>query len=125
MKIAVNPKFKAVPELCATEHPNIKMYCMISQDKVVKDVMTGLDKVFMMELSARLNFQLMFSIYKSGFTRIPVYETYRQNVVGILFVKVSSHFRGCQRPHRNDSCMPISASQRGRSLHSILLYASF
>jgi CBS domain containing-hemolysin-like protein len=42
----------------------------------------------MLEINARLNFSLMFLIYRSGFTRIPVYESYRTNVVGILFVKV-------------------------------------
>mmetsp|Transcript_32193 Transcript_32193/g.44661 ORF Transcript_32193/g.44661 Transcript_32193/m.44661 type:complete len:778 (-) Transcript_32193:255-2588(-) len=57
------------------------------KDKSVVNVMTTLEKVFMLEINARLNFQLMFSIYKSGFTRIPVYESHRQNVVGILFVK--------------------------------------
>jgi metal transporter CNNM len=58
--------------------------------KRVKEVMTDLDKCFMMELNTRLNFQIMLEIYKSGFTRIPIYKTTRPNVVGILFVKVRS-----------------------------------
>jgi metal transporter CNNM len=57
------------------------------KDKKVSDVMTTLDKVFMIESSTRLTFQVLMDIYKSGFTRIPVYEIDRQNIIGILFTK--------------------------------------
>ena len=57
------------------------------KDKKVSDVMTALDKVFMIESSTRLTFQVLMDIYKSGFTRIPVYEIDRQNNIGILFTK--------------------------------------
>ena len=57
------------------------------KDKRVRDVMTELDKVFMVESSTRLTFQVLMDIYKSGFTRIPVYEIDRQNIVGMLFTK--------------------------------------
>ena len=57
------------------------------KDKIVRDVMTELDKVFMVESSTRLTFQVLMDIYKSGFTRIPVYEIDRQNIVGMLFTK--------------------------------------
>ena len=56
------------------------------KDKKVSDVMTALDKVFMIESSTRLTFQVLMDIYKSGFTRIPVYEIDRQNI-DILFTK--------------------------------------
>ena len=52
--------------------------------------MTALDKVFMIEASVRLNFDNMLYIYRSGYTRIPVYEDDRRKVIGILFVKVSA-----------------------------------
>ena len=51
------------------------------------DVMTELDKVFMVESLTRLTFQVLMDIYKSGFTRIPVYEIDRMNIVGMLFTK--------------------------------------
>jgi len=57
------------------------------KDKEVRDVMTTLDKVYMVEAHTRLTFQVLMDIYKSGFTRIPVYEIDRQNIVGILFTK--------------------------------------
>ena len=41
----------------------------------------------MVEASVRLNFEHMMDIYKSGYTRIPVYEREPQNIIGILYVK--------------------------------------
>ncbi|KAK3277364.1 hypothetical protein CYMTET_14620, partial [Cymbomonas tetramitiformis] len=55
------------------------------KDKHVHDVMTSLDMIYMVELMIYIS--LLFEIHKSGFTRIPVYEGDRQNVVGILFAK--------------------------------------
>ena len=40
----------------------------------VSDVMTTLDKVYMIDISTKLSFPVLMEIYKSGFTRIPVYE---------------------------------------------------
>lgn len=56
----------------------------------MNEVMTPLDKVFMIEATVRLNFDNMLCIYRSGYTRIPVYLDERKNVIGILFVKVST-----------------------------------
>jgi len=44
------------------------------KDRMVKDVMTLLDRMFMLEADMKLNFENMLLIYKSGYTRIPVYE---------------------------------------------------
>ncbi|EIE23075.1 DUF21-domain-containing protein, partial [Coccomyxa subellipsoidea C-169] len=57
------------------------------KDKRVKDVMTALEHCFLLEVRSRLNFATMLAIYKSGFTRIPVYESSRHNIKGILYVK--------------------------------------
>ena len=57
------------------------------KDKTVRDVMTTLDKVFMLEQSVKLNFENMLEIYKSGYTRIPVYDNNVNRIVGILFTK--------------------------------------
>jgi len=35
----------------------------------------------------RLNFDNMLEIYKSGYTRIPVYDTQPQAIIGILYTK--------------------------------------
>lgn len=57
------------------------------QDKCIKDVMTTIDKTFMLEISVKLTFDVLLEIYKSGYTRVPVYENKRQNVLGVLFTK--------------------------------------
>ena len=44
------------------------------QDKKVADVMTPITRCFMLEASLCLDYEIMLQIYKSGYTRIPVYE---------------------------------------------------
>ncbi len=41
----------------------------------------------MLEKSLRLTFQTMLAIYKSGFTRVPVFEGSRQNIVAVMYAK--------------------------------------
>ena len=41
----------------------------------------------MLDISRKLTFDTMLEIYKSGYTRIPVYENSREYIKGILFVK--------------------------------------
>ena len=58
------------------------------RDKRVRDVMTPIDKTFMVAGSTRLNFDNMLRIYESGYTRIPVHEDGdRQAIIGILYAK--------------------------------------
>mmetsp|Transcript_7419 Transcript_7419/g.21935 ORF Transcript_7419/g.21935 Transcript_7419/m.21935 type:complete len:754 (-) Transcript_7419:297-2558(-) len=55
--------------------------------KLVRDVMTPLRDCFMLASNLRLNFQTMLAIYKSGYTRIPVFEGTSHNIIGILYAK--------------------------------------
>jgi metal transporter CNNM len=57
------------------------------QDMTVQQVYTPLDKTFMINVDDRLNFETMATIFKTGYSRIPVYENKVSNVVGLLFVK--------------------------------------
>ena len=52
--------------------------------KTVRDVMTKLDDVYMLEYSAVLDFQTMSDIIKAGYSRIPVFEKEKENIVGLL-----------------------------------------
>ena len=83
-----------------TEHPAAMLESGLTRDernlltgaleyahKKVADVMTTIDNVYMVEASTKLDFDTMLDIYKCGYTRIPVYEGHRQNIVGILYVK--------------------------------------
>ncbi|XP_022523027.2 metal transporter CNNM4 [Astyanax mexicanus] len=55
--------------------------------KTVEDVMTPLSNCFMIHSDAVLDFNTMSEIMESGYTRIPVFEDDRTNIVDVLFVK--------------------------------------
>ncbi|TNM92092.1 hypothetical protein fugu_019104 [Takifugu bimaculatus] len=55
--------------------------------KTVEDVMTPLDHCFMIQADAVLDFNTMSEIMESGYTRIPVYDDERSNIVDVLYVK--------------------------------------
>ncbi|XP_037122006.1 metal transporter CNNM4-like isoform X1 [Syngnathus acus] len=55
--------------------------------KTVEDVMTPLADCFMIQAEAVLDFDTMSEIMGSGYTRIPVYDDERCNIVDILYVK--------------------------------------
>ncbi len=50
----------------------------------VKDVMTPLENVFMIDINANLDTQMLKKIYAEGYSRIPVYEGSRENIIGLL-----------------------------------------
>ena len=53
----------------------------------VNEVMTPLINVFMLNADERLGFDVVAKIFKTGYSRIPVYEVSKSNIVGLLFVK--------------------------------------
>lgn len=55
--------------------------------KTVGSVMTKLEDAFMIEYQSVLDFETMSLIMKTGFTRIPVYENERTNIVALLNIK--------------------------------------
>ncbi|XP_041988868.1 unextended protein-like [Aricia agestis] len=55
--------------------------------KTVSSVMTKLEDVFMLPITSILDFETMSEIIKSGYSRIPVFETERTNIVTVLFIK--------------------------------------
>ncbi|XP_070706309.1 metal transporter CNNM4 [Pempheris klunzingeri] len=55
--------------------------------KTVEDVMTPIGNCFMIQADAVLDFNTMSEIMESGYTRIPVYDDERSNIVDILYVK--------------------------------------
>ncbi|XP_062995538.1 metal transporter CNNM3 [Elgaria multicarinata webbii] len=57
------------------------------RNKTVEDVLTPLDECFMLNAGAVLDFNNMSMIMQSGYTRIPVYEDERTNLVDMLYVK--------------------------------------
>ncbi len=56
-------------------------------DKKASEVMSPYDSSYIISAGDTLNFRKITEIFKSGFSRIPVYEKDRHDIVGILLVK--------------------------------------
>uniref|UniRef100_A0A3Q1H9H1 Metal transporter n=2 Tax=Anabas testudineus TaxID=64144 RepID=A0A3Q1H9H1_ANATE len=69
------------------EELNIIQGALELRSKTVEDVLTPLSDCYMLSSDAVLDFCTMSDVMQSGFTRIPVYENERSNIVDILFVK--------------------------------------
>ncbi|KAM3862679.1 metal transporter CNNM1 [Diretmus argenteus] len=69
------------------EELNIIQGALELRSKTVEDVLTPLSDCYMLSSDALLDFCTMSDVMQSGFTRIPVYENDRSNIVDILFVK--------------------------------------
>mmetsp|Transcript_2569 Transcript_2569/g.3409 ORF Transcript_2569/g.3409 Transcript_2569/m.3409 type:complete len:507 (+) Transcript_2569:51-1571(+) len=55
--------------------------------KVVKDCMTPLDQVFMLDINTKMDREAIKMIVEDGHSRIPVYSQTKQNVMGLLLSK--------------------------------------
>ncbi|CAH2062154.1 unnamed protein product, partial [Iphiclides podalirius] len=69
------------------EEVNIISGALDLRKKTVRDVMTKLKDCFMLPITSVLDFETMSEIVKSGYSRIPVYEGARGNIVTVLFIK--------------------------------------
>ncbi|XP_056265862.1 metal transporter CNNM2 isoform X3 [Pseudoliparis swirei] len=69
------------------EELNIIQGALELRTKTVEGVMTPLSDCFMIPGDGTLDFNTMSEIMKSGYTRIPVFEGERSNIVDLLFVK--------------------------------------
>ncbi|KAM8841818.1 metal transporter CNNM1-like isoform 1-T2 [Synchiropus picturatus] len=69
------------------EELNIIQGALELRSKTVEDVLTPLSDCFMLASDAVLDFNTMTEVLQSGYTRIPVYENQRCNIVDVLFVK--------------------------------------
>ncbi|PVU91214.1 hypothetical protein BB561_004508 [Smittium simulii] len=56
-------------------------------EKLVVDVMTDLKNTFMLSIDDILDSILLKIIINKGHSRIPIYENYRENIIGVLLVK--------------------------------------
>ncbi|CAM9989171.1 unnamed protein product [Ectocarpus fasciculatus] len=57
------------------------------KEHTVREVMTPVKDCFMLSVSEKLNFKTLSIIFKSGFSRIPVFAKDRNDVIGLLFTK--------------------------------------
>jgi metal transporter CNNM len=56
-------------------------------NKRVEDVMTKMEDVYMLDINTVLDFELMSEILKSGYTRVPVYDGDKANILHLLNTK--------------------------------------
>lgn len=57
------------------------------KDMTVREVMTPLKNTFMLSVDEKLGFETVAKIFKTGYSRIPVFEVSQNNIIGLLFVK--------------------------------------
>jgi metal transporter CNNM len=57
------------------------------RDMMVRDVMTPVASVFMLPASERLTYKTLSEIFKSGYSRIPVYGNDRTDIIGLVLTK--------------------------------------
>lgn len=55
--------------------------------KQAKDVMTNFEDIFCLSIDSVLDFHTMKEIYDSGFSRIPVYQDTKENIVHLLYIR--------------------------------------
>jgi metal transporter CNNM len=70
-----------------TDVGDIMIGAVTFKDKLVKDVMTPIDKVYMLSMDDKLNFKTIANIFKSGFSRVPIYGENKDDMQGLLFTK--------------------------------------
>uniref|UniRef100_UPI00398ECA5C metal transporter CNNM4-like isoform X2 n=1 Tax=Pristiophorus japonicus TaxID=55135 RepID=UPI00398ECA5C len=82
--------------------------------KTVEDVMTPIHDCFMVGSDATLDFGTMSQIMETGYTRIPVYEQEKSNIVDILYVKDLAFVDP-------DDCVPLKTITKfySHSLHFV------
>jgi len=80
----------------------------------VKDAMTGMEQTFMLEVDEKLSFETIGKVFKTGYSRIPVYEISRNNIIGLLFVKDLIFLDP-------EDCVPVRSFIQifGRSVHLV------
>ncbi|XP_072917553.1 metal transporter CNNM4-like isoform X1 [Hemitrygon akajei] len=84
------------------------------RSKTVEDVMTPIHDCYMVNKDAILDFSTMSEIMETGYTRIPVYEQEKSNIVDILYVKDLAFVDP-------DDCVPLKTITKfySHSLHFV------
>jgi len=57
------------------------------QEKTAGEVMTKINDVYMLEINTQLDQNMLREIYSKGFSRIPVYDGVKDNIVGVLMAR--------------------------------------
>ncbi|XP_045128204.1 unextended protein-like isoform X1 [Portunus trituberculatus] len=69
------------------EEQNIICGALELHKKTVGEVMTKLEDVYMLSVDRNLDFDTINEIMQQGYSRVPVYESERTNIIAVLFIK--------------------------------------
>lgn len=69
------------------EEVDIVTGALVYKDKTVKHIMTKMEDIYMLPIDAFLDFDTVAEIREQGYSRIPVYEGDKKNIMHILFAK--------------------------------------
>ena len=56
-------------------------------ERTTAEVMTPLEKAFMLDIDLPVDKELLRNVYSKGYSRIPIYEGKRDKIVGILLAR--------------------------------------
>eukprot|EP00300_Choanocystis_sp_HF-7_P000305 c10253_g1_i1.p1 GENE.c10253_g1_i1~~c10253_g1_i1.p1 ORF type:complete len:488 (+),score=131.34 c10253_g1_i1:127-1590(+) len=84
------------------------------REKTVGQVMTKLDRVNMLNVNERFDFEVLHRLFQIGNSRIPVYDTVRTNIIGLVYVKDCILFNP-------EDAVPVQTIMQchGRTLHRV------
>ena len=70
-----------------SDEANIISGALQLTNKTVEDIMTKIEDVYMLEVNTCLDFDVLAEIQRQGFTRVPVFEGEKGNIVNLLNTK--------------------------------------
>lgn len=57
------------------------------EQKTAGEIMTSIENVYMLDINKPIDHVLLREIYQKGYSRIPIYDGFRENIVGILMAR--------------------------------------
>lgn len=57
------------------------------EKKTAADIMTKIDDVYMLDINTKLDQKTLREVYSKGYSRIPIYDGSKNNIIGILMTR--------------------------------------
>ncbi|KAK7076206.1 Metal transporter cnnm2 [Halocaridina rubra] len=70
-----------------TEEKDVICAALEFHKKTVSEIMTKIGDIYMLNIEASLDFNTIHEMMQHGYSRIPVYDGQRTNIVSVLFIK--------------------------------------
>lgn len=86
--------------------------------KTVGDVMTPIEDAYMLPIDSIMDFETISNIMDSGYSRIPVFEGDRKNILSLLYIKDLVRF---SLPQSHKLCKAFDVTNNDSNLNRLLL----